>query len=238
MLRVSISENSGEPALKFSPSEATRVVTLGGDRSADGQFGDIHFALVQRGFRLLGLSCRERPLLRTGAGSCQLQRRLSRLAFADRQLQIAGGFIDDGLGCVPRAGKLGLPVESLLVEGDVGLCRCEFGPASGNGLRPGAVDAVQVGPGHAQRRPRRDQRCDKLRAFEFGDDRAPVNGVADIRAKFRDTAGYAWADVDAVAGHFTLHGERWRPCCKPKHGSERREREYSNHPSKTLEASH
>jgi hypothetical protein len=76
------------------------------------------------------------------------------------------------------------------------------------------------------------------RALKLGDDFTLFDGITDVDLKLDDTTRDPGANIDAVAGHFALHGERRRARREPKHGSERREREYSNDPSKSLEASH
>src|SRR5882757_6277202 len=123
-LRRSISENSGEPALKFSPSEATRVVTW----AAIGAWTVNSPTSTSRWFSAASACL-------TGAGGGQLQRRLSRLAFASSQFQIAGGFIDNGLGRIPGAGKLSLPVKGFLVKNHISFRSREFGLAGSDRLR-------------------------------------------------------------------------------------------------------
>jgi len=77
-----------------------------------------------------------------------------------------------------------------------------------------------------------------LRALKLGDYCTSFDGITDVDLKLGDTTRNAGADIDAVAGHLALHGERRRARREPKHGCERRERKCSNDPSKSLEASH
>jgi len=54
-----------------------------------------------------------------------------------------------------------------------------------------------------------------LRALKFGDYCTSFDGIADVDLKLGDTTRNARADIDAVAGHFALHGKRRRARREP-----------------------
>src|SRR5258705_375821 len=106
---------------------------LGGDRRAERQLSNIHVALVQRGLRLLNLSCGKRLFFRTGADGPPLQRGGSRIAFAGERVESVGTCIAYGPRSGSGRGKLRVPVGSLLIGRNLGFRGREFGLAGTNG---------------------------------------------------------------------------------------------------------
>jgi len=218
---MSIIENSGAQALKFSPSAATLWRDLAGDRRANGEFGHVDIALVQGGLCLLHLGCRERALFLAGTRCRKLQCGFRGLALADRQLEIAGDLIDPGLRRVTGAGQLCLPFVGLLTERLIGLGRVKIRLARSDCLGTSAVDPIEIGLGHGKGGLRRKPRCDQLRAFQFGHHGSPLYGVANVDLQRDNPARDPWADVDPIRRNFSLDGQRRRPRRKPEHCAKR-----------------